>query len=98
MIAPLVAQLAALKPDAIIHSVRLRTRAVAEPLARKLGVPAIADSRWRERNFGGWEGKCWHAIYRETGNAMDWMIDDPEHSGPAGVKPQPNWPSESVMP
>ena len=84
MIAPLVKHLAALKPDAIIHSDLQRTRAIAEPLARHLGITSTADPHWRERNFGAWEGQTWNAIYRATGNAMDGMVTDPDHFRPGG--------------
>ena len=80
----LVDQLAALKPDVIVHSDLARTRAIAEPVARRLGLKCVADPLWRERNFGDWEGQTWNAIYRATGNAMDGMIDDPEHFRPGG--------------
>jgi alpha-ribazole phosphatase len=82
MIAPLVDELAALKPDIIIHSDMARTRAVAQPLACRLGIKCVAESLWRERHFGAWEGQSWNAIYRATGNAMDGMITDP-----AGFRP-----------
>ena len=84
MAGPLVDQLAVLKPDVIVHSDLARTRAVAEPAARQLGLTCIADPLWRERDFGDWEGQSWDAIYRATGNAMDGMIDDPEHFRPGG--------------
>lgn len=84
MAGPLVDQLAALKPDVIVHSDLARTRAIAEHVARRLGLSCFADSLWRERNFGDWEGQTWNAIYRATGNAMDGMIDDPEYFRPGG--------------
>jgi alpha-ribazole phosphatase len=84
MIAPLVDQIAALKTDVIIHSDMKRTRAIALPLAERLGIVAIAQPLWRERDFGTWEGRSWHSIYRETGNAMDGMIDAPDHFRPGG--------------
>lgn len=82
MVAPLVEQLAALKPDIIIHSDMARTRAIAEPLARRLGLNCIAEPLWRERDFGAWEGLTWNAIYRATGNVMDGMIDAPDSFRP----------------
>lgn len=84
MIGRLVSQIAALKPAAIVHSDLVRTRAIALPLARELGITAIAEPLWRERDFGTWEGRHWHAIYRETGNAMDGMIDAPDRFRPGG--------------
>lgn len=84
MVAPLVDQLTALNPDIIIHSDMKRTRAIAEPLTRRLGLRCIAEPLWRERNFGTWEGQSWNAIYRATGSAMDGMTDDPKHFHPGG--------------
>lgn len=84
MIAPLVDQLAALCPDIIIHSDMERTRAIAMPLERKLGIVPIAEPLWRERDFGSWEGQSWAAIYRATGDAMDGMIDAPDTFRPGG--------------
>lgn len=80
----LVERLAAERIDAIIHSGARRTRAIAEPLARALGLRALCDPRWLERDFGDWEGRSWQAIYRDTGNAMDGMIDDPGGYRPGG--------------
>lgn len=83
-IGPLVDALAQRPVTRIIHSDMARTRALAVPLARRCGVPLIADPRWRERGFGLWEGRPWTAIYRETGAAMDGMIEAPESFRPGG--------------
>ena len=84
MVRPLVDQLIALKPDVIVYSDLERTRVIAEPVAKQLGLHCVADALWRERGFGDWEGQTWNAIYRATGNAMDGMIGDPEHFRPGG--------------
>ncbi|MEO6717564.1 MAG: histidine phosphatase family protein [Novosphingobium sp.] len=84
LIAPLVEQLAALRPDHILHSDMRRSRAVALPLAARLGLVPMAAPQWQERDFGTWEGQSWQSIYRATGNAMDGMIDDPECFRPGG--------------
>ncbi len=78
MVVPLLDQLADLAPHVIIHSDMKRTRAIAGPLGKRLGILPIAEPLWRERYFGSWEGQSWNAIYRATGNAMDGMIDAPE--------------------
>ncbi|GAA0468610.1 histidine phosphatase family protein [Parasphingorhabdus litoris] len=80
----LVRQLAARSPDVIIHSDRKRTRIIADRTAHLLSVEIVADHRWQERNFGNWEGRSWNAIYRETGDAMDGMLDDPYRFRPGG--------------
>jgi alpha-ribazole phosphatase len=84
LVAPLIDQLAALNPGIIIHSDMGRTRAIALPLARRLGIACIAEPLWRERDFGDWEGQSWNAIYRATGNAMDGMISAPGSFRPGG--------------
>lgn len=84
MAGALVDQLVALKPDVIVHSDLARTRVIAERVAKQLGLNCVADALWRERDFGDWDGQTWNAIYRTTGNAMDGMIDDPEHFRPGG--------------
>jgi len=75
--------LAAWRPDAVVWS-GLRRTALARALARRAGVPLIADARWRERDFGAWEGRTWNSIYRATGNAMDGMLTDPGAYRPGG--------------
>ena len=85
MVRRLARELAALQPDAVIHSDMRRTRALALPLARRLGLAPLALPLWRERHFGAWEGQTWNAIYRATGNLMDGMIDDPHGFRPGGT-------------
>lgn len=77
-------QLAAWRPDIVIHSDRRRTRDLAKRAAALAGVDSIPDPQWRERDFGAWEGRTWNAIYRATGNAMDGMIDAPDSFRPGG--------------
>lgn len=78
MLEPLAVELAAMSPDAIIHSDLVRTRALAERIARHAGLVAHPDSRWRERGFGDWEGRPWNTIYRASGSAMEGMINAPD--------------------
>lgn len=85
MLAPLIEQLAAMKPDHVIHSGLRRARMVGEPLASRLGIPAITAPAWQERHFGAWEGRSWQAIYRQTGNIMDGMIDAPDSFRPGSI-------------
>lgn len=77
-------RIAAWQPDIVIHSDRRRTRYLAELIARLAGVDIVADSSWRERDFGTWEARTWGSIYRATGNAMDGMIDAPDSFRPGG--------------
>ncbi|MBA3879328.1 MAG: histidine phosphatase family protein [Sphingobium sp.] len=80
----LVPALAAEGFDRVIHSGLHRTRRLAEAVARASGASLSADPRWAERDFGDWEGRRWDAIWRETGDAMDGMITDPECFRPGG--------------
>ena len=83
-IKPLAVQLAAIRPEWIMHSDLKRTRRLAVSVVRLANCPIIANPAWRERDFGSWEGQTWHAIYRASGNAMDGMIDAPEVFRPGG--------------
>lgn len=70
--------------DAIVHSGALRTARLAEMVAQRSGVPVRVDAGWLERDFGAWEGRTWHAIWRETGDLMDRMMTDPAGFRPGG--------------
>ena len=76
--------LAARSFDTIVHSGAIRARVLAERIAGLTGRPLVVDPRWLERDFGGWEGRCWDAIWRETGDLMDRMMTDPEGFHPGG--------------
>lgn len=80
----LAGALAGWKPDRIVHSGLTRARILAEAVAALADVVPHADTAWQERDFGSWEGRSWAAIYRETGSAMDGMIDDPDGYRPGG--------------
>lgn len=84
MLGPMAERLAALRPDTIVHSGMRRTSGLADLLMRRTGLCPIEDHRWRERDFGAWEGRTWNAIHRETGSAMDGMIDAPASFRPGG--------------
>ena len=77
-------QLASRPIDAIVHSGALRTRRLAERIAFARAIPVSEDAGWLERDFGTWEGRTWHAIWRETGDLMDRMITDPTGFRPGG--------------
>ncbi|WP_293874549.1 MULTISPECIES: histidine phosphatase family protein [unclassified Sphingomonas] len=80
----LAADLAAQSFATIVHSGAIRTRLLAGRIARLTGRPLLADPRWLERDFGTWEGRRWHAIWRETGDLMDRMMTDPAGFYPGG--------------
>lgn len=77
-------EVAAWRPEIVMHSGLDRTCHLARRVAAIAGVEACADPDWRERDFGSWEGKSWGAIYRATGNAMDGMMDAPDSFRPGG--------------
>lgn len=65
----------------IVSSDLARARRPAEAIARDLGVPLDVDSRWRELDFGTWDG-CDPATLAPTDLAAFW--DDPERCPPPG--------------
>ena len=80
----LTAVLAGYGITGVVHSDLRRTRPLAQAIAAANGCPAVADTRWRERDFGAWEGRRWTAIWRETGDEMDRMMTDPATFRPGG--------------
>jgi alpha-ribazole phosphatase len=84
MLAGLAEQLAALGPQRVVHSGWRRTAGLARRVAQLAGCEVQVDSAWSERHFGTWEGQGWHAIWRETGDAMDRMMTDPHGFRPGG--------------
>lgn len=80
----LAPELSRWRPDLVVHSGLRRARILADAIAAHARVASSPDPVWRERDFGSWEGRTWTAIYRETGNAMDGMIDDPARFRPGG--------------
>jgi len=69
---------------AVIHSGWKRTAFLASRVALLKNLTPQADSRWRERDFGSWEGRSWHSIWQETGNAMDGLFTQPHTFRPGG--------------
>jgi alpha-ribazole phosphatase/probable phosphoglycerate mutase len=80
----LASQLARQPLTAVIHSGWKRASYLASRVALLRNLEPLADSRWRERDFGTWEGRSWHAIWRETGNAMDGLFTHPDSYRPGG--------------
>ncbi len=80
----LAGTLAGWRPERVVHSGLHRAAILGESVAALAGVAAHVDPAWQERDFGSWEGRSWTTIYRETGDAMDGMIDDPDGFRPGG--------------
>ena len=59
--------------DRIVSSPLARCRRLADTLAARLGLPVTVDARWREMDFGSWEGRPWDAIPR--GELDAWAAD-----------------------
>jgi len=68
----------------VVHSGLRRASCLAELIAEEAGIEPRIDERWCERDFGSWETRSWNSIWRETGNAMDSMLSDPEKFRPGG--------------
>ena len=82
--AAIASQLSARPVAMIVHSGLKRASHLALRLAAMKGLEPLVDERWQERNFGTWEARTWHAIWKETGNAMDGMVTDPQGYRPGG--------------
>nr|WP_216650855.1 histidine phosphatase family protein [Novosphingobium sp. SG751A] len=64
----------------VIASDLSRARMAGEGIAQDLGLPLRLDKRWRELNFGAWEGRD----PRELGGAIAPFWDDPQANPPPG--------------
>ena len=84
MACELTEQLVAEPLSGVVHSGAIRTRRLAEMVARRAGIPARMDLRWLERDFGTWEGRTWNSIWRETESLMDKMMTHPDSFRPGG--------------
>jgi broad specificity phosphatase PhoE len=70
--------------SAVIHSGQRRAAYLAGLIAAAAGVEFRMDERWRERDFGAWEGRSWNSIWRNTGADMDRMLTEPRRFRPGG--------------
>lgn len=68
--------------DRIVTSPLGRCRRLAEVLGTRLDVGVAVDNRWREMDFGHWEGSSWDDISRAEIDAWasDFMFGRP-HGG-----------------
>ncbi len=68
----------------VVASPSRRARLLGGLLARRRGVALEIEPRLAERDFGAWERRPWDAIWRETGSAMDGMLEAPDAYRPGG--------------
>lgn len=78
-IAACVDQAADLDVEALIASDLTRARAAGEALARRWGIPLAIDPRWRELDFGAWDGLAPAEI---DAAALSRFWDDPDRHPP----------------
>ncbi len=80
-IASCVEQANGLEVAAIVSSDLARARACAEAVGVTLGLPVAIDPRWREIDFGAWDGLAAADIH-DAALARFW--DDPDANPPPG--------------
>lgn len=68
--------------DAVATSPLQRCARLAQWLAQREGVPLHSDERWRELDFGAWEGRRWDSLER---HGLDrWALDPWGFAAPQG--------------
>lgn len=80
-LAACVARAAGFAVEAIVTSDLIRARAGAEAIARDRGLAVTIDPRWRELDFGDWDG---HAPATIAPAALSAFWDDPDANPPPG--------------
>lgn len=80
-IAACVAHAEDLGIELLIASDLHRSRAAGEAIGAALGVPLIIDPRWRELDFGDWDGQAASTIDRD---ALGRFWSDPDANPPPG--------------
>lgn len=81
-IAACVAQARGLAVEAIVSSDLARARTAAEAIGAAAGLPVTIDRRWRELDFGDWDGLAASAIDPDM---LAHFWDDPDaHAPPNG--------------
>lgn len=80
-IAACTAQAADLGIDHLVASDLRRSRAAGEAIGKAAGLPLTIDSRWRELDFGAWDGQSSRAV---DPDAFSRFWDDPDANPPPG--------------
>lgn len=83
-IATCVRQVRALRIDALISSPLRRARAAADRIANDIAVTTRIDPRWRELDFGRWDGLTTAEVLRHDEQALAAFWDDPDANPPPG--------------
>lgn len=63
--------------DQIVSSPLKRCRQFAEKLSSGKNIPLVIDDRWREFNFGVWEGRLRSEVWDESGDDLAQFFSDP---------------------
>lgn len=80
-VAACMAQAAGLAVDRVIGSGLARSDVAARRIAEAKGLAAGTDARWRELDFGDWDGLAAEAI---DSDALGLFYDDPDGHAPPG--------------
>lgn len=83
-IAACAAQTAGLAVETLISSNLRRARDAATLIGAAAGLPIVSDPRWRELDFGDWDGRPGSAIDAE---ALGRFWSDPDAHPPPGGEP-----------
>lgn len=67
---------------AVATSPLQRCSRMAHWLSQQRGVPLLSDERWRELDFGAWEGKRWSTLERHR--IDQWALDPWGFAAPEG--------------
>lgn len=70
--------------ERIVTSPLKRCAAFAQALAQRLSIPVAIDERWREMDFGAWEGRTAADLMTTDAEALGRFWRDPWHNAPPG--------------
>lgn len=85
-VAACVTRAVPLRVEAVVHSGLARTRTPAEQIAAQRDTGLEEDARWRELDFGDWDGLTFDAI---DAAALAAFQNDPAHHVPPGGEAWP---------
>lgn len=73
--------------DIVLTSPLVRCADFAHAFARHRRLPLAIDSRWRELDFGAWEGRTANEILQTEPGAFERFLRDPWNNHPPGGEP-----------